>query len=141
MASVPIGFDAPDLGELRNQVGVFSSKGKHSRISSMDREAESAPKGHNFVIILSDRSREIIRLFEELQQKRQQVGHRSPQTTLGNKPLTIAAIVFSIGFTAMGIAEFIRPTQPPKAAATLAAQEPVRIVGPVFVPNVKPREH
>jgi hypothetical protein len=107
----------------------------------MDLELEEAPKAREIVIILSDRSREIIRLFEELQRKRQQDGHRSPKTIPGNNPLITAAIVFSIGFTAMGIAEFIRPTQPPKAAATLAAQEPVRIVGPVFVPNVKPREH
>jgi hypothetical protein len=107
----------------------------------MDREAESAPKGHKFVIILSDRSREIIRLFEELQRKRQQVGHGSPQTTLGNKPLTIAAIVFSIGLAAMGITEFSRPTPPEQPAVTLASQEPVRTVGPVFVPNIKPREH
>ena len=107
----------------------------------MDRQAQSAPEGHKFVIILSDRSREIIRLFEELQRKRQQVGHRSPQTPLGNKPLTIAAIVFSIGLAAMGIAELIRPTQPEQPAVTLASQEPVRTIGPVFVPNIKPREH
>jgi hypothetical protein len=120
---------------------AFQFQGKHSRIKSMDRKAEEAPEGRKIVIILSDRSREIIRLFEELQRKRQQVGHGSPQTTLGDKPLTIAAIVFSIGFAAMGIAEFIRPMQPEKPAVTLAAQEPVRIVGPVFVPNVNPREH
>ena len=107
----------------------------------MDLEAEEAPKEREIVITLSDRSREIIRLFEELQRKRQQGGHRSPKTILGDKPLIIAAIVFSIGFAAMGIAEFIRPSQPEKAAVTLAAQEPVRIVGPAFVPNVKPREH
>jgi hypothetical protein len=55
--------------------------------------------------------------------------------------LTIAAIVFSIGLAAMGIAELIRPTQPEQPAVTLASQEPVRTIGPVFVPNIKPREH
>ena len=107
----------------------------------MDLEAEEAPRGREIVIILSDRSREIIRLFEELQRKRQQGGHGSTKTVVGNQPLITAAIVVSIGFAATGIAELIRPTQPQKAAVTLAAQEPVRIVGPAFVPNVKPREH
>jgi hypothetical protein len=107
----------------------------------MNLEAEQAPKGREIVIILPERSREIIRLFEQLQRNRQQGGHGSPKTIPGNKPLIIAAIVFSIGFAATGIAEFIGPTQPQKAAVTLAAQEPVRIVGPAFVPNVKPREH
>jgi len=107
----------------------------------MDLAAEEAPKGREIIIILPDRSREIIRLFEELQRKRQHGRHRPPKSILGNKPLIIAAIVFSIGFAATGIAEFIQPTQPRKAAVTLAAQEPVRIVGPAFVPNVKPREH
>jgi hypothetical protein len=107
----------------------------------MELAAEEAPKGREIVIILSDRSREIIRLFEELQRKRQQGGHRSPKSILGNKPFVIAVIVFSIGFAATGIAELIRPMQSQKTAVTLAAQEPVRIVGPAFVPNIKPREH
>jgi hypothetical protein len=106
----------------------------------MDREAEETTEGRRFVIILSDRSREIIRLFEELQRKRQQVGRGSFKTTLGNKPLIIGAIVLSIGLAVMGIAEFVRPTQSGKPAVTLAAQDPVRIVGPAFVPNVNPRE-
>jgi hypothetical protein len=105
----------------------------------MDLQAEAAPKGREIVIILSDRSREIIRLFEELQRKSQQGGHGSLKPA-GNSSLIAAAIVFSIGFAAMGIAEF-RPTQSQEAAVTLAAHEPVRIVGPAFVPNVKPREH
>jgi hypothetical protein len=107
----------------------------------MELEAEAAPNGREIVIILSDRSREIIRLFEELQRKRQQGGDGSPKSLLGNKPLIAAVVVFSISFAATGIAEFIRPTQSQKTAVTLAAQEPVRIVGPAFVPNVKPREH
>jgi hypothetical protein len=106
----------------------------------MDREAEEVSEGRKIVIILSDRSREIIRLFEELQRKRQQVWHTSSQTT-GGKPLTIAAIVFSIGFAAMGIADFTLLRQSEKVPAPLAAQDPVRIVGPAFVPNVNPREH
>jgi hypothetical protein len=106
----------------------------------MGREAEEMPEGRKFVIILPDRSREIIRLFEELRQKRQQVGHGSLKATLGDIPLIIAAIVFSIGVAAMGIAEFVRP-QPEKPAVTLVAQEPVRVVGPAFVPNANPREH
>jgi len=107
----------------------------------MDREAGETPEGRKIIIILSDRSREIIRLFEELQRKRQQVGGGSFKTTLGNKPLVIGAIVLSIGLAVMGIAEFVRPTLPEKPAVALAAQDPVRIVGPVFVPNVDPREH
>ena len=107
----------------------------------MDREAEQTTEGRKIVILLSDRSREIIRLFEELQRKRQQLGRGSSKTTLGNKPLIIGAIVLSIGLAVMGIAEFVRPTQPEKPAVSLAVQDPVRIVGPVFVPNVDPREH
>lgn len=108
----------------------------------MDLETQKARKGGEIVIVLSDRSRDIIRLFEELQRKRQLGRQAPPRTMLGNDPLIIAAIVFSIGFAAMAIAEFvIRPTQPQKTAVTLAAQEPVRIVGPAFVPNVRPREH
>jgi len=48
----------------------------------MDREAAEAPEGRKIVIILSDRSREIIRLFEELQRKHQQVGHGRPERPL-----------------------------------------------------------
>jgi hypothetical protein len=107
----------------------------------MHPDAAETPEERKIVIILSDRSRGIIRLFEELRRKRQQVGRGSLETTLGDKPLIIGAVVFSIGLAAMGIAEFIRPTQPEKPAVTLAAQEPVRVVGPAFVPNVNPREH
>jgi len=40
----------------------------------MDRKAEEATEGQRkTVVILSDRSREIIRLFEERQRQRQQV--------------------------------------------------------------------
>jgi hypothetical protein len=110
----------------------------------MHREAEKTPQARKIVIILPDRSREIIRLFEELQRKRQQVGRGSVettlQTTLGGKPLIVGALVFSIGLAAMAIAQFIRPTQPEKPAVTVAVQEPVRVVGPAFVPNVNPRE-
>jgi len=52
----------------------------------MDREAGETPEGRKFVIILSDRSREIIRLFEELWRKRQQLGRGSLDTTLGDQP-------------------------------------------------------
>jgi hypothetical protein len=106
----------------------------------VDREAEETSEGRKIVIILSDRSREIIQLFEELQRKRQQVGRGSFKTTPGNKPLMIGAIVLSIGLAVMAIAEFVRPTQPEKPAVALAAQDPVRIVGPAFVPNVDPRQ-
>lgn len=113
----------------------------------MDRKAEEAPQGQReIVIILSDRSREIIRLFEERQQKRQQAGNGSPGKGPGRSSLIIAAI----GLAAIGIAEFIRPMPSREPAVTLAAQqpavplsaqEPVRIVGPAFVPNLNPREH
>ena len=52
----------------------------------MDREAAETPEGRKIVIILSDRSREIIRLFEELWRKRQQLGHGSLETALGEQP-------------------------------------------------------
>ena len=113
----------------------------------MDRKAEEAPQGQRkIVIILSDRSREIIRLFEERQRKRQQPGNGSP----GNGPGRSSLIIAAIGLAVIGIAEFIRPMHSPEPAVTLAAQEsavpmaaqePMRIVGPAFVPNVNPREH
>jgi len=107
----------------------------------MDREAGETPEERKIVIILPDRSREIIRLFEELQRERQLVGPGSLKTSFGDKPLIIGALVLSIGLAAIGLAQLIGPTQPEKPAVTLAAQEPVRIVGPAFVPNVNPREH
>jgi hypothetical protein len=66
--------------------------------------------------------------------------------TLEHKPLMLAAIGFTIGFTATGMADFIQPTLPEKPAAVrdpvrmLADQPPVRIVGQPFVPNVTPRQ-
>jgi len=63
------------------------------------------------------------------------------ETTLGHKPLIIVAIVLSIGLAVLAIAEFVGPMQPEKPAVALAAQDPVRIVGPAFVPNVDPRKH
>jgi hypothetical protein len=46
----------------------------------MDRKAEEATEGQRkTVVILSDRSREIIRLFEERQRKRQQVEQEGPR--------------------------------------------------------------
>ena len=45
-----------------------------------DRSAEQPERERKSVVILSDRSREIIRLFEELHRKRQQVDQqRQPQ--------------------------------------------------------------
>jgi len=45
-----------------------------------DRSAEKPERQRKSVVILSDRSREIIRLFEELHRKRQQVDRqRQPQ--------------------------------------------------------------
>ena len=105
----------------------------------MDLKTREAPKEREIVIILPDRSRDIIRLFEELQRKRRQGRHGSTTTIPGNDRLIIAAIVFSIGLAALAGAELIQPT-PQKAAVSLAAQEPVRIVGPAFVPNIKPSE-
>jgi hypothetical protein len=56
--------------------------------------------------------------------------------------LILVAIGFTIGFAAMATAELIQPTPPSqKPLATVAAQEPVRIVGIPFVPNINPREH
>ncbi|THD59231.1 MAG: hypothetical protein E7813_25350 [Bradyrhizobium sp.] len=107
----------------------------------MDLETQEAPKGREIVIILPDRSRDIIRLFEELQRKRRQGGLGSTATILGNDRLIIAAIVFSIGFAGLAVAELIRPMPPQRAAVSLAAEGPVRIVGPAFVPNIKPSEH
>ena len=113
----------------------------------MDRKAEETPQGQRkIVIILSDRSREIIRLFEERRQKRQQAGNGSPGKGPGRGSLIIAAI----GLAVIGIAEFILPMPSREPAVTLAAQQPavplsaqapVRIVGPAFVPNLNPREH
>ena len=128
------------------RIGVLAP-GKYLASHSMDRKAEEAPQvQRRIVIILSDRSREIIRLFEERQQKRQQAGNGSPGKGPGRSSLIIAAI----GLAVIGIAEFIRPMHFPEPTVTLAAQEsavplaaqgPVRIVGPAFVPNVNPREH
>jgi hypothetical protein len=54
----------------------------------------------------------------------------------------LSATGFTIGFAIMATAELIQPTPPPpqKPPAAVAAQEPVRIVGIPFVPNVNPRE-
>jgi hypothetical protein len=47
----------------------------------MDRKAEEASEvQHKSAVILSDRSREIIRLFEELERKRHQVLDSLPAT-------------------------------------------------------------
>ena len=128
------------------RIGVLAP-GKYLANYSMDRKAEEAPQGQRkIVIILSDRSREIIRLFEERQRKREQAGNRSPGEAPGRSSLIIAAI----GLAAIGIAEFSRPMHSREPAVTLAAQEraipltaqePARIVGPAFVPNINPREH
>ena len=128
------------------RIGVLAP-GKYLANYSMDRKAEEAPQGQRkIVIILSDRSREIIRLFEERQRKREQAGNRPPGEAPGRSSLIIAAI----GLAAIGIAEFSRPMHSREPSVTLAAQdravpltaqEPARIVGPAFVPNVNPREH
>ena len=54
---------------------AFRLQGNPShRVKYMDRRAEEATEGQRkTVVILSDRSREIIRLFEERQRQRQQV--------------------------------------------------------------------
>jgi hypothetical protein len=56
----------------------------------------------------------------------------------------LSATGFTIGFAIMATAELIQPTPPPpppqKTPAAEAAQEPVRIVGVPFVPNVNPSE-
>ena len=54
----------------------------------------------------------------------------------------LSATGFTIGFAIMATAELIQPTPPPpqKPPAAEAAQEPVRIVGVPFVPNVNPSE-
>lgn len=104
-------------------------------------ETQKAPHSGEIVIILSDRSRRIIRLFEEQQRKRQQGVLRTRTMVHGYDPLIIAAIVFSIGLAATAIVEFtMRPAHSRNAAITMAAHQPVRIVGPAFVPNVNPRE-
>jgi hypothetical protein len=57
--------------------------------------------------------------------------------------IILSATGFTIGFATMATAELIQPTTPPPQnppAAVVAAQEPVRIVGVPFVPNVNPRE-
>jgi hypothetical protein len=52
---------------------AFQLQGNPQRGKTMDRKAEEATEGQRkTVVILSDRSREIIRLFEERQHKRQQ---------------------------------------------------------------------
>jgi hypothetical protein len=57
------------------------------------------------------------------------------------KPLILMAVGFTIAFAALATAELILPAPPPQSSvATDAAQEPVRIVGTRFVPNVNPRE-
>lgn len=66
--------------------------------------------------------------------------------TLEHKPSILAAIGFTIGFTATAMANFIQPTLPEKPAAVkepvrmLADQPPVRIVGPPLILNINPRE-
>jgi hypothetical protein len=139
-------MDGRGLRNFATRIGVLAS-GKYLASHSMDRKAEETPQGQRkIVIILSDRSREIIRLFEERRQKRQQAGNGSPGKGPGRGSLIIAAI----GLAVIGIAEFIRPMPSREPAVTLAAQqpavplsaqEPVRIVGPAFVPNLNPREH
>jgi hypothetical protein len=62
---------------------------------------------------------------------------------LDGKPLILIAVGFTIGFATMATAELILPTPLPQksvSTVTVAAQEPVRIVGTPFVPNVNPRE-
>jgi hypothetical protein len=128
------------------RIGVLAP-GKYLANYSMDRKAEEAPQGQRkIVIILPDRSREIIRLFEERQRKREQAGNGSPGGAAGRSSLIIAAI----GLAAIGIAQFSRPMHSREPAVTFAAQErvvpitaqePARIVGPAFVPNVNPRDH
>jgi hypothetical protein len=56
--------------------------------------------------------------------------------------IILSATGFTIGFATMATAELIQPTTPPpqNPPAAVAAQEPVRIVGVPFVPNVNPRE-
>jgi transposase len=58
----------------------------------MDRKVEEASKGQRkTVVILSDRSREIIRLFEERQQKRLRNPISSPTSTDRMDPLSAEA--------------------------------------------------
>lgn len=47
---------------------------------------EASERQHRSIVILSDRSREIIRLFEELQRKRQQAGQGRHWDGGGNWP-------------------------------------------------------
>jgi hypothetical protein len=115
-------MDGRGLRNFATRIGVLAS-GKYLASHSMDRKAEETPQGQRkIVIILSDRSREIIG----------------------------SLIIAAIGLAVIGIAEFIRPMPSREPAVTLAAQqpavplsaqEPVRIVGPAFVPNLNPREH
>ena len=66
--------------------------------------------------------------------------------TLEHKPLILAAIGLTIGFTATAMASFIQPTLAEKPAAVkeqlrmLADQPPVRIVGSPIILNTNPRE-
>jgi hypothetical protein len=65
--------------------------------------------------------------------------------TIEHKPLVLAAIGFTIGFTATAMANFIQPTLPEKPAVNepvrkLADQPPVRIVRPPLILNINPRE-
>ena len=68
-------------GNPGTKVGV-QLQSNHARIKSMNRKAEEASEGQRkTVVILSDRSREIIRLFEERQRVRQQVEHPLAQVS------------------------------------------------------------
>ena len=102
----------------------------------MDRKAEEIREGQR--VILSDRSRDIIRLFEDLQRKRQQAKHWPTEARLDDKRLTLIVVGVSIGFAAIGIAGLFSPTPPEQPA--VASATGVRVIGPAFVPNVNPRE-
>jgi hypothetical protein len=65
-------------------IGVFRSRVELFMDRIMDRKTEQAPKDRRkTVVILSDRSREIIRLFEERQQNRLRA-EQSPQMQSSN---------------------------------------------------------
>ena len=67
---------------------AFRLQGNPShRVKYMDRRAEEATEGQRkTVVILSDRSREIIRLFEERQRQRQQVEQDSELHSFSQLP-------------------------------------------------------
>src|SRR5918995_406415 len=72
--------------ELPKSVGVAAEQ-QPIRDKPMDRKADDVSEGQRkTVVILSDRSREIIRLFEERQRKRQEAQQSSKPRSADARP-------------------------------------------------------